>query len=723
MDRTGISIKVYFVKKNREFAVYGKIIMMKGMDDMFKKIGTRMYVVILPIVILSLLGVVLLNYSQAKKALNSQIEETMQIALNSDISQIVADIDTVTTITQDIADSFASTHNKVSDINDYNEFLAEKVEESDLITAIGIFTEPGTMDNSNDLINTYVYKDDSGISNMVVEDFKYTDIYWYTDAKSGKQPIYLPAYKDEVLGVVMMSIVVPVYDNNGNFYGAINTDVQMTAVSDMISQFTVGETGKAMLIAGTGTYLTNDDSDKIISIQIAEDEGSGFESAASSSDYETKGAEILATGSGVTSLNTADGNYDFYYQKIDKLDWILGIKVSADEVNAPVRTLLTSSMTVIIIFVLICCAVIFVQIRYITKNINKVSGFASQIATGDFTVEPLINSSKDEIGQMTDALNTMLVDNKNIISSISEGSDVVGTNCEKLKVAVDNLIDGFNNIEDSIKNISEKMIDNSATTQELTASVEDVNSSVNLLAEKSKDGDELVKDIKARATGIEKDSNESFKQAMDLSSQYEKRLKTSIEDSAVVNEIGVMAEAISDIASQINLLSLNASIEAARAGEHGKGFAVVANEIGSLAGQTADTVAHIKDLVEKVQSAVNNLSKDSSEILNFIGTKVTPDYNEFVNTAKQYGKDAESMGEIVEYLNKMTQEIERTTGQVSQAIQLIAESSSHAADESSNIINNVEEVSEHAKNVDRTAKEQKAVSEELNGMIHKFKLE
>ena len=184
-----------------------------------------------------------------------------------------------------------------------------------------------------------------------------------------------------------------------------------------------------------------------------------------------------------------------------------------------------------------------------------------------------------------------------------------------------------------------------------------------------------------------------------------------------------MAEAISDIASQINLLSLNASIEAARAGEHGKGFAVVANEIGSLAGQTADTVAHIKDLVEKVQSAVNNLSKDSSEILNFIGTKVTPDYNEFVNTAKQYGKDAESMGEIVEYLNKMTQEIERTTGQVSQAIQLIAESSSHAADESSNIINNVEEVSEHAKNVDRTAKEQKAVSEELNGMIHKFKLE
>lgn len=158
---------------------------MKGMDDMFKKIGTRMYVVILPIVILSLLGVVLLNYSQAKKALNSQIEETMQIALNSDISQIVADIDTVTTITQDIADSFASTHNKVSDINDYNEFLAEKVEESDLITAIGIFTEPGTMDNSNDLINTYVYKDDSGISNMVVEDYKYTDIYWYTGISSG----------------------------------------------------------------------------------------------------------------------------------------------------------------------------------------------------------------------------------------------------------------------------------------------------------------------------------------------------------------------------------------------------------------------------------------------------------------------------------------------------------------------------------------------------------
>ena len=96
-----------------------------------------------------------------------------------------------------------------------------------------------------------------------------------------------------------------------------------------------------------------------------------------------------------------------------------------------------------------------------------------------------------------------------------------------------------------------------------------------------------------------------------------------------------MANVISEIADQINLLSLNASIEAARAGEAGKGFAVVASEIGSLATSTAEAVGQIQNTISQVQNAFDSLTKDAQNMLGFVVNDVTPDYSNFVEVAKK----------------------------------------------------------------------------------------
>lgn len=209
---------------------------------------------------------------------------------------------------------------------------------------------------------------------------------------------------------------------------------------------------------------------------------------------------------------------------------------------------------------------------------------------------------------------------------------------------------------------------------------------------------------------------------MEKSSEFEKRLTESIEASKVVDDISTMATAISAIADQINLLSLNASIEAARAGDAGKGFAVVANEIGKLASETASTVENIQGMVGKVEVSVRNLADDSRKLILFIEEKVTPDYQDFVSVARQYGSDANSMGELVQYLSTTSNDINSMIIEITKALQSIANASQDATEESSQISENVIEVNGLVENVDQITKEQKVVTSELDSLVKKFNI-
>ena len=110
--------------------------------------------------------------------------------------------------------------------------------------------------------------------------------------------------------------------------------------------------------------------------------------------------------------------------------------------------------------------------------------------------------------------------------------------------------------------------------------------------------------------------------------------------SETTNDIQVVIGKIESIASQTNLLSLNASIEAARAGEAGKGFAVVATEIGSLADQTSQAIANISAIVKEVNEAVGNMSECLEETTEFLEKSVSADYKEFEQVSEQYKDDA-----------------------------------------------------------------------------------
>ena len=221
---------------------------------------------------------------------------------------------------------------------------------------------------------------------------------------------------------------------------------------------------------------------------------------------------------------------------------------------------------------------------------------------------------------------------------------------------------------------------------------------------------------------IEQDSQKAYEYARAICSQREQEMEQAYRNAAVVENIGVMANVISNIAEQINLLSLNASIEAARAGEQGRGFAVVASEIGKLAGETSKAVEEIQGTIIEVQGAFESITKSTEELLAFLKETVTPDYDRFVNIGKQYEEDAISFGSISERIREMSGNIEHIMEEVGDAIQNVAESAQETANNSSLIMNAVGSVAGEVKEVSVMSSDQEQIAQKLNGIVDQFQL-
>lgn len=269
-------------------------------------------------------------------------------------------------------------------------------------------------------------------------------------------------------------------------------------------------------------------------------------------------------------------------------------------------------------------------------------------------------------------------------------------------------MESFEEIQSNMTRINDAMMTASASTEE-------VNASVDSLATEAKESLTVSRDIKQRAVSVEDASRSSYQTATELTARFEQRLRSSIENAKVVDRIGQTVRDIASIAEQINMLSLNASIEAARAGAQGKGFAVVAGEIGKLAGETEGMVKNIQSIIESVQEAFRQLSADSHDLLLFIQDTVTPDYNQFVETATQYGRDAEFFANNADQISNIMQEVK-------QAIASIAAAAQNTATAGSMVMASVDEVSKLVEDVGDMSHQQQQIADQLDSVVKRFRL-
>ena len=678
---------------------------------MRKRISGRLMTGIIPIVVVALLCVSILFVQTAKKQFNALTKDKMDatlVATEERISDIMHESE-YTTIAA--AKAIGKSLTNGQDMMDYESAICQYVDDSDFIIAMGIFLDPTVW--KGDQVNYYWTAADSGAQYVDVTSTDLTESAWFVECKKTGDNAYTETYVDTTMGMLMTSFVSPIFDSEGNFVGCLNTDIDMSAVQQVVDGVKVGQTGCAKLISTEGLFLSGVDADKVLQASIAKDKDYGLKAVAKS---------LLKNPEQENTIKGKKGTYRLYTSAFEGYDWILAMMIEESEMNAGTRAITEMSIVVGILSIIIIIFMIWIMARSIAKQLSVVQSMSKAMAGGDFSMNALQVKGKDEIANVTSALNEMLESNREEMSEISKNSNIVSSNCETLYNAVNELEESFEQINKAIGDISNAMVDNSATTEELTASVIEVKDVVVDLAGKAIESEGMSKEIMERAMKINKESSRNCEAAMQLTSDYEKKLEESIDNSKVVGDIEIMADAINEIADQINLLSLNASIEAARAGEAGRGFAVVAGEIGNLASQTSTTVSNIQNTIVKVREAVDALVGNSNSLIKFLNENVTPDYKSFVEISVQYEKDAENIKELAVYVSNIADSLKNSMEDVNAAIQNIADASQSAATDSSVIMDQVDIVTSHVENVGQISSEQKEVAEVLDKVVNRYKL-
>ena len=429
---------------------------------------------------------------------------------------------------------------------------------------------------------------------------------------------------------------------------------------------------------------------------------------------------LQSTQSGSNITEQLDEAYSTLYSLID------------DEVNNA-STALNSQFTLsdranIIIFAILIATgiIIILAILKIVRPLQSANGQLSKIISdidsskGDLTSRININSH-DEVGELVDGINLFIEKLQEIMKSIRSHSENILVSSKEIADKINESGNNTNEVSATMDEIAAAMQEISATVEELSSGSENIFESIVHLTDKINDGNVLTKDIQSRSLNYKTEIENEKTNAVAIINEIKNTLEQSIENSKEAAQIQSLTENILQIASQTNLLSLNASIEAARAGEAGKGFSVVAAQISELAESSRTIAKNIQEISTLVTESVTGLSSDSKKLLEFVNNDVLTDYDKFVAISDNYYNDAVNVNNILEEFTNGTSALKTTMSEMNHGINDISTTIEESANGTNDISSRIRNIASSVEAIKSQTAENQSIGNELKKNVEVFK--
>lgn len=571
----------------------------------------------------------------------------------------------------------------------------------------------------------------------------------FKKALTGESAVSEPLFDEDGINVVM-AYAVPVVAGN-EISGVLMAVRDGLELSEFAKRIQFGKTGEVFIINEQGRTIAHTDTGVLKDIISSK----SVDSVATASLLITSDQAEKADAVSSASIKAEEGNtfgfdnfdrvqkrmtqgeagFDEYkyngaeklvgFSPISEYGWSIGVAVDKNEIMGEVKNLRHTFALISVIFLVTGILVSYLIGKSISKPVKDLTKQCIKMSEGDFTTDTVNDKyaeRNDEIGELTKSFRKINENVSKIIKNVIAEAKNVGSAISVAASSMSDLTDQINVMSSITQELSAKMEETSAMAEEMNATTSEIEKSIDSIAAKAQEGAESAGEVSKRANQLKTTAEESRKSAMEIRRNDSAKLREAIEKAKAVERISILSDAIMEIASRTNLLSLNATIEAVQAGETGRGFAVVAEEIRNLAENSRKTASEIQQVTKQVLESVYNLSECSEHVLDFLENKVAKDYDMLVETGEKYNSDAKMIDDMVSDFSATSEELYSSVQNIMKAINDVADAAAEGASETVDMANETNIVVNRANEVLEQAQAVKQSAEKLLDVVSLFRV-